>query len=146
MVKIFSFRLTPFFLFILSLQSLALLFSLYVGVLLYQDAVLMNTSTEIAERSAHSGLFLVVLLFILTPAFFYQTRTINHVKKTIREKMSGLATAVITMLLILFVNGSNLDARMFFVAALMSGCIGMLVGQFNFLGKYWRYLIRSGMN
>lgn len=146
MVKIFGFRMTPFFLLILGLQSLALLFSLYVGILLYQDSVLINEPAEIVERSVYSSLFLVMLLSILTPAFFYQTKVISYVKKTIRDKTSSFATAVITMLLIFFVNGSNLDARMFFVAALMSGCIGMLVEQFGLLGKYWRCLIRSGMN
>ena len=146
MVKIFGFRITPFFLLILGLQSLALLISLYVGILLYQDTVLINASADIVERSVYSGLFLIVLLSILTPAFFHQTKVINYVKKTIHDKTSSFAIAVIIMLLILFVNGSNLDVRMFFVAALMSACIGMLAGQFGLLGKYWRCLVRSGMN
>lgn len=70
MVKIFGFRMTPFFLLILGLQSLALLFSLYVGILLYPDTVLINEPAEIVERSVYSSLFLVMLLSILTPAFF----------------------------------------------------------------------------
>jgi hypothetical protein len=43
-----------------ALQSLALLISLYVGVLLYQDTSLVNTSAEIVDRSVYSGLFLMV--------------------------------------------------------------------------------------
>lgn len=146
MVKIFGFRITPCFLFILSLQSLALLISLYIGILLYQDTVLMNESTEVVERSIYSCLFLIMLLSILTPAFFQQTKVINYLKKTIHDKTSSFVIAVVMMLLIFFVNGSYLDVRMFFVAALMSSCIGVLAGQLGLFGKYWRCLIRSGMN
>lgn len=146
MVKIFGFRITPCFLFILGLQSLALLISLYIGILLYQDTILMNGSTEVVERSVYSCLFLIMLLSILTPAFFQQTKVINYLKKTIHDKTSSFVIAVVMMLLIFFVNGSYLDVRMFFVAALMSSCIGVLAGQLGLFGKYWRCLIRSGMN
>jgi len=146
MVKIFGFRITPCFLLIFGLQSLALLTSLYIGILLYQDTVLMNESTEVAERFVYSGLFLIMLLSILTPAFFQQTKVINYLKKTIHDKTSSFIIAVVTMILIFFVNGSYLDTRMFFVAALMSSCVGVITGQFGLFGKYWRCLIRSGMN
>jgi hypothetical protein len=146
MLKIFSFRITPFFLFIVAMQSLALLISLYVGVVLYQDTTLVNASGEIVESAVYSGLFLIVLLSILTPTFFYQTKVISYVKKTIHDKTSSFIIAAITMLIVLLINGSSLDTRMFFVAALVSGGIGILVGQFGLLGKYWRCLVRSGMN
>jgi hypothetical protein len=57
MVKIFGLRITPFFLFILGLQSLALLISLYIGILLYQDTATLSASYELMDRSIYSGLF-----------------------------------------------------------------------------------------
>ena len=146
MVKLFGLRITPFFLLILSLQSLALLLSLYIGMLLYQDALSIEVTNEFIERSFYSGLMLVVLLSVLTPGFFYQAKVISYMKKTIHDKTPSVAIAMVTMLLILFVNGSNLDARILFIAALISACVGMVIGQFGLLGKYWRFLVHSGMN
>ena len=146
MVKLFGLRITPFFLLILSLQSLALLLSLYIGMLLYQDALSIEVTNEFIERSFYSGLMLVVLLSVLTPGFFYQAKVISYMKKTIHDKTPSFAIAMATMLLILSVNGSNLDARILFIAALISACVGMLIGQFGLLGKYWRFLVHSGMN
>ena len=146
MVKLFGLRITPFFLLILGLQTLALLLSLYIGMLLYQDALSIEVTNEFIERSFYSGLILVVLLSVLTPGFFYQTKVISYVKKTIHDKTPSVAIAMVTMLLILFVNGSNLDARILFIAALISACVGMVIGQFGLLGKYWRFLVHSGMN
>lgn len=150
MVKIFGLRITPFFLLILSLQSLALIVSLYIGILLYQDAFAIEASsellTEFDQRSVYSGLFLLILLSVLTPGFFHQTKVINYLKKTMHEKTPTLFISVITMATILFINGINLDARVLFIAALISACVGMIVGQLGLLSKYWRFLVRSGMN
>ena len=146
MVKLFGLRITPFFLLILGLQGLALLLSLYIGLLLYQDTLTIQATNEFIERSFYSGLILVVLLSVLTPGFFYQTKVISYVKKTIHDKTPSVTIAMVTMFLILFVNGSNLDARILFIAALISACVGMVIGQFGLLGKYWRFLVHSGMN
>ena len=146
MVKLFGLRITPFFLLILGLQTLALLLSLYIGMLLYQDALSIEVTNEFIERSFYSGLLLVVLLSVLTPGFFYQAKVISYMKKTIHDKTPSVAIAMVTMLLILFVNGSNLDASILFIAALISACVGMVIGQFGLLGKYWRFLVHSGMN
>lgn len=146
MVKILGLRITPFFLMIIALQSLALLVSLYIGILLYQDTISMGLSTEGVQRSVYSGLFLLLLLSILTPGFFYQTKVITYIKKTIHERTPTIAISIITMLFIMLINGSGMNARMFFISALMSASVGVIAGQFDLLTRYWRFLVRSGMD
>lgn len=146
MFKVFGLRITPFFLFILGLQSLALLLSLYIGLLLYQDSISIEASAEVIEHLLYTGLFLIFLLSILTPGFFHETRVITYMKKTFHEKTLSFVVAAIVMIIILFFNSTGLDARFLFVAALISASIGIIVGQFGLLGKYWRFLIHSGMN
>jgi hypothetical protein len=82
----------------------------------------------------------------LTPGFFYQTKVINYVRKTVHEKSPAVAAAIITIMLILITNSSELDVRTLFIAALLSACVGMIMSQFGLLSKYWRFLIRSGLN
>lgn len=146
MVKILGLRITPFFLIIIALQSLALLLSLYIGILLYQDTNSMGLSTEVIQRLVYSGLFLLLLLSILTPGFFYQTKVITYIKKTIHERTPTIAISIITMLFVLLINGPGMNARMFFISALMSASAGVIAGQFDLLTRYWRFLIRSGLD
>ena len=146
MVKIFGLRITPFFLLIIGLQSLALLVSLYIGILLHRDTVLIGVSDEIIQHSLYSGLLLVLLLSVIAPGFFYQTRVISYIKKTLNEKTATFVIALVTMFSVWLINGSSMDARMLFITALISACVGMIGGQFKLLSKYWRFLIRSGMN
>ncbi|MBL1140675.1 MAG: hypothetical protein D8M62_01435 [Proteobacteria bacterium] len=101
---------------------------------------------ELMDRTFYSGLFLIVLLSILTPGFFYQTRVINHVKKSINEKALGVLGALITMMLILYTHTSGVDSKILFVAALLSAFVGLIISQASLLSKYWRFLIRSGVN
>ena len=146
MIKIFGLRITPFFLLILGLQSLALLLCLYIGIMLYQNANSISINSEIFQHSAYSGLLLIFLLSVLTPGFFYQTKVIGQIKKSLHDRTQALITGAVTMLLILLLNGSNMDIRTLFVVALISASVGMLVGQFGLLRKSWRFLIHSGMN
>lgn len=146
MVKLFGLRITPFFLFILGLECLALLVSIYMGILLYQDTTTTTVSFELMDRSVNSGLLLMLLLSILTPGFFYQTKVISHIKKSVNEKALGLIGALTTMMVILFTNTSGFDPRSIFIAALLSAFVGLLISQASLLGKYWRFLIRSGVN
>jgi hypothetical protein len=146
MVKLFGFRITPFFLFILGLQCLALLVSIYIGVLLYQDTATSSISVDIMDQSIYSGVFLIMLISILTPGFFYQTRVINYVKKSINERALGFIGALVTMTIIMFTNNSGLDSKTLFIAALLSACVGLLINQARLFSKYWRFLVRSGVN
>ena len=128
MVKLFGFRITPFFLFILGLECLALLVSVYLGTLLYKDRT-APISLEIIDNSIYSGLFLVILMSILTPVFFYQTRVINKIKKSLSEKTTGFIGALITMMLIMFTSSSGWDSKTLFIAALLSSCVGLAISQ-----------------
>jgi hypothetical protein len=145
MVKLLGFRITPFFLFILGLECLALLVSFYLGTLLYRDTT-TSVSIEFVDSSIYSGLFLIGLIAILTPGFFYQTKVINNVKKSIRDKAAGFIVALITMVAILFTCSSGLDSKTIFIAAILSACAGLVVNQAGLLRKYWRFLVRSGVN
>lgn len=145
MVKLFGLRITPFFLFILGLECLALLVSIYMGILLYQEST-MSVSLEMIDRSIYSGMFLIVLISILTPGFFYQTRVISKVRKSINGKIGGFIGALTTMLVILFTSNSGLDSKTLFTAALLSACVGLVINQAGLFSKYWRFLVRSGVN
>ena len=146
MVKLFGFRITPFFLFILGLECLALLVSVYIGILLYQDTATTSVSIELIDRSFYSGVFLILLISILTPGFFYQTRVINYVKKSAKENVPGFIGALITVTVILFTNSSGLDSKTLFITALLSAFVGLLINQARLFSKYWRFMIRSGVN
>ncbi len=146
MVKLFGFRITPFFLFIIGLECLAILISIYIGLILYQDTASTTLSIESLDDSMFSGIFLVILLSILTPGFFYQTKVISHIKRTINEKTIGLIGAIITMTVILLTNNSGLDSKTLFISSLLSAFVGLLISQASVLSKYWRFIIRSGVN
>lgn len=146
MVKLFGLRITPFFLFILGLECLALLVSIYIGILLYQDTTTASVSIEFIDQSIYSSLFLIILISILTPGFFYQARVISHVKKSINENAFAFTGALITMAVILFANSSGLDSRTFFIATLLSAFVGLLINQARLFSKYWRFMVRSGVN
>ena len=146
MIKLFGLRITPFFLLIIALQSLALLVATYIGLLMYQNTSSTLASTEITQQSYHLGILLIITISTLAPAFVYQTKVINYLKKTLHEKSFVFFVAVITMFVITLSQGTNLNVRTLFVAALISACVGLVVGQFNLLSKYWRFLVRSGMN
>ncbi|GEM_PF-1562011 len=145
MVKLFGFRITPFFLFILGLECLALVVSIYLGVLLYKDTTTI-IPLESIDHSIYSGLLLIILISILTPGFFYQTRVINKIKKSISEKVTGLIGAVITMMILLYTSSTSLDSKAFFIAALLSACVGLAINQAGLFSRYWRFLVRSGVN
>jgi len=145
MVKLFGFRITPFFLFILGLEFLALLVSAYMGVLLYRVEV-TAVSVELIDRSLYSGLLLIILLSILTPGFFYQTRVINKVKKSANMNVLAVTGALMTMLLLLLTNNSILDSKTLFISALLSAFVGLIISQAGLFSKYWRFLVRSGVN
>ena len=145
MLKLFGFRITPFFFFILSMECLALLVCVYLGMLLYK-----GTPTYVAPESIdsiiYSGMVLLLLISTLTPGFFSQVKVINHIKKTFNEKITGILAASFTMLVIVFSNIENLDAKTIFAAAILSACVGLSITQVGLFGKYWRFLIRSGVN
>jgi hypothetical protein len=145
MVKLFGFRITPFFLFILGLECLTLLVSIYLGALLYEDTTTI-IALESIDHSIYLGLLLVIFMSILTPGFFYQTRVINKVRKSISEKVTGFIVALITMMVILFASSSALDSKTLFIAALSSACVGLAISQTGLFSRYWRFLVRSGMN
>ncbi len=145
MVKLFGFRISPFFLFILGLECLALLVSIYIGTLLYQGKT-VSVSFEMMDRSFYSGVFLILLLSILTPGFFYQARVINNVKKSISCKINGLIGALITMFVLLSTSNLTLDPKSLYLAALLSACAGIIISQTGFLKRYWRFLVRAGVN
>ena len=145
MLKLFGFRITPFFLFILSMECLSLLICIYLGALLYK-----GTGAYVAYDSIdsiiYSGMLLLIVISILTPSFFSQVKVINHIKKTINEKATGVFAALLTMSLIIFANTDSLDAKTVFATALLSACVGLSITQVGLFGKYWRFLIRSGVN
>ena len=127
------------------MECLALLVCVYLGILLYK-----GTPTYVAPNSIdniiYSGIVLLLLISTLTPGFFAQVKVINHIKKTFNEKITGISAALFTMTVIVFSNAENLDAKMVFAAALLSACVGLSVAQVGLFGKYWRFLIRSGVN
>ncbi len=145
MVKLFGFRISPFFLFILGLECLALLVSIYIGTLLYQGKT-VSVSFEMMDRSFYSGVFLILLLSILTPGFFYQARVINNVKKSISGRINGLIGALITMFILLSTSNLTHDPKSLYLAALLSACAGIIISQTGFLKRYWRFLVRAGVN
>tara|TARA_R110002072_G_scaffold3149_6_gene23498 strand:- start:29455 stop:29892 length:438 start_codon:yes stop_codon:yes gene_type:complete len=145
MLKLFGFRITPFFLFILSMECLALLACIYLGVLLYSGTPTYIPSESI-DGIIYSGVVLLLLISFITPGFLSQTKVINHIQKTFNEKIGGVVAAVFTMLLIVFSNSENLEGRTIFAAAILSACVGLSVTQMGLFGKYWRFLIRSGVN
>ena len=71
---------------------------------------------------------------------------INHIKKKYNEKITGVLAAFVMMAVIVFSNTGNLDSKTVFAAAILSACVGLSVTQVGLLGKYWRFLIRSGVN
>jgi hypothetical protein len=146
MVKIFGLRITPFFLFILGLECLALLVSVYLGIMLYQDSTIIPLSFELVDRSVYSGVFLIILLSILTPGFFHQTKVVSHIKKSISDKVYVIIGAIVTMLVIVSTSASALDSKNLFLAALLSAFVGLLINQARSFKKYWRFMIRSGVN
>lgn len=145
MLKLFGFRITPFFLFILSIECLSLLFCAYLGILLYQGPS-AKISSESIDSIIYSGTFLLFLIATLTPGFISQVKVINHIKKTFNEKITGVFAALLTMMIIVFANVENLDAKTIFAASLLSACVGLSITQVGLFGKYWRFLIRSGVN
>lgn len=145
MIKLFGFRITPFFLFILSMECLSLLVCVYLGVLLYRGTPTFVSSDTI-DSIIYSGIVLLLLISLLTPGFFSEANVINHIKKTFNEKIMGFLAALFTMTVIVLSNSENLDAKTVFAAAILSACVGLSVTQVGLFGKYWRFLIRSGVN
>lgn len=145
MVKLFGLRITPFFLFILGMECLALLLSIYLGILLYRGTPEIVT-TESYDQLVDAGVFLLILVSLLTPGFFSQIKIIKKVKKSVNEIALGFTSALLTMLVIVFGNYSNLGTKTIFVAALLSACVGLSVTKLNTLGKYWRFLVRPDVN
>lgn len=58
----------------------------------------------------------------------------------------GVLAALFTMSVIVFSNTGILDEKTVFAAAILSACVGLSVTQVGLFGKYWRFLIRSGVN
>lgn len=145
MIKLFGFRITPFFLFIMSMECLSLLVCFYLGILLYRGTPTF-VSPETIDSILYSGIVLLLLISLLTPGFFSQVNVINHIKKTFNEKIIGFLAALFTMTVIVFSNAEKLDAKTIFAAAILSACVGLCVTQVGLFGKYWRFLIRSGVN
>ena len=145
MVKLFRFRISPFFLFIIGLECLALLLSVYLGILLYKGTP-TSVPLESIDRTIYTGLFLIILISILSPGFFSQVKIINKVNKSINESIMGLVVSLITMSVIVFTSNSSLDSKTLFTAAILSACVGLSVNKVSMLSKYWRFLVRSGVN
>jgi len=145
MMTLFGLRITPFFLFILSLECLAFLVSLYLATLLYQPSTVF-VAIETIDHSIYLTLFLVILISVLTPSFFYQTRVIDKVRKSINGKIYGLIGALVTMSAIFLTSNSGLDSKTLFTAALLSACVGLLISQAALFSQYWRFLVRARIN
>ncbi|MCG8377873.1 MAG: hypothetical protein MI865_00190 [Proteobacteria bacterium] len=145
MIKIFGFRFTPFFLFILSLECLALLVSIYLGILLYKGEV-FSVSDALVDRTFTIAIFLVVLLMILMPVFNIQLEIIHKVKKSVYEYLPGVVVSLSIMSLIVLSNLEKLDAKMLFLSAVLSACAGSIINNFGLIGRYWRLLVRAGVN
>lgn len=127
------------------MECIALFASLYLGTLLYRgesSSILMGTFDTVI----FSAVFLLILISVLTPGFFSQIKVISYMKQTFDQKAAGIIAATITMTLIVISNSGSLDARSVFVAAILSACIGISVTQVSLFSKYWRFLIRSGVN
>ena len=145
MFKLFGFRITPFFFFILSMECLALLISVYLGILLYKGTP-PHVSLEAIDNTIYMGVLLIFLISILTPGFFFQVKVINKIKKSINEKLAGILMAFITMSVIVSSSHSSLDAKTLFIASILCTCIGLSVNKMATLSKYWRFLVRTGIN
>ena len=145
MIKLFGIRISPFFLIILGLECLTLLLSVYIGILLYHNNPEF-VSTETVDRTVPMGLFLFLMLGILTPGFFSQLKIIHNLKKPVSDMVFGLGVGLLTMIAIIFSNYSNLNSRTVFIAVLLSASIGLISAKVTALGKYWRFLVRSGVN
>lgn len=129
----------------MGMECLSLLVCVYLGILLYRGAPTF-VSPETLDSILYSGIVLLLLISLLTPGFFSQVNVINHIKKTFNEKIIGFLAALFTMSVIVFSNTENLDAKTIFAAAILSACAGLSVTQVGLFGKYWRFLIRSGVN
>lgn len=68
------------------------------------------------------------------------------VKNSINEKIIGLIGALVTMLIIVMTRSSGLEPKILFMGALFSACVGLMIIHAGLLTKYWRFLIRSGVN
>jgi len=145
MFKLFGFRITPFFFFILSVECLSLLVCIYLGIILHN-----GTATYVSSGSTniliYFGIFLSIFLFTLTPGILSEVKVMNHIKKTFNDKITGVIAALLTMLLIVFSNADNLEAKTIFAAALLSACVGLTITKVGLLGKYWRSLIYFDVN
>ncbi|MFT5395993.1 MAG: hypothetical protein ACI85N_001182 [Gammaproteobacteria bacterium] len=127
------------------MECLSLLVCVYLGVLLYRGTPTF-VSSETVDSIIYSGIVLLLLISLLTPGFFTHVNVINHIKKTFNEKIMGVLAALFTMSVIVFSNTGNLDEKTVFAAAILSACVGLSVTQVGLFGKYWRFLIRSGVN
>jgi hypothetical protein len=146
MVKILGFRITPFFMFILGMECLALLISVYVGLLLFFNDSPILISFQLMDHSFYMTLLLMILISILTPGFFYQTQVINKINRTITEKRMGFFAAFLAMTIIVLTSNLQVDAKTFFMGILLSACVGLIINNASVLGKYWRFLVRTGVN
>ena len=145
MLKLFGLRITPFFFFILAMECTALLTSLYLGVLLFKGTT-GYVSYASMDSILYSATFLLMVITLITPGFFSQVTVISHLKKTLKDKSLGIISASIAMTVIVFANLGNLDTKTLFAAAVLSGCIGLSTTQVELFGRYWRFLVRSGVN
>jgi len=127
------------------MECLSLLVCVYLGALLYRGTPTFVSSDSI-DSIIYSGAVLLLLISLLTPGFFSQVNVINHIKKKSNEKITGVLAAFVMMAVIVFSNTGNLDSKTVFAAAILSACVGLSVTQVGLLGKYWRFLIRSGVN
>ncbi len=127
------------------MECLSLLVCAYLGILLYSGTPTL-VSPETIDSIIYSGIVLLLLISLLTPGFFSQVNVINHIKKTFNEKITGVLAALFTMTMIVFSNAGNLDGKTVFAAAILSACVGLSITQVGLFGKYWRFLIRSGVN
>ena len=146
MVKIFGFRITPLFLLILGLECIAILLSLYIGVLLYSDKTSAVLSVESVNHTVSLGMFLFMMLAILTIGFFSQVKIINNMKRTANDMILGLGVALLTMVATIFSHIQQLDLTVVFIALLLSVSTGLIVVKLSALSKYWRFLVRTGVN
>jgi len=127
------------------MECLSLLVCVYLGILLYRGTPAVVSPAPV-DSIIYSGIALLLLISLLTPGFFSQVNVINHIKKTFNEKMTGVLAALFTMTMIVFSNAGNLDGKTVFAAAILSACVGLSVTQVGLFSKYWRFLIRSGVN
>ena len=140
-MKLFGFRITPFFLLILGLECLALLLSVCTGIFLYYNATQFVT-TEMVEQTMHMGPVQFIMLLILSPVLFSRVRILYHLLKSIRNVIFGIAISLLTMGVVILTNYSGMNSETVFIAALLSAGIGLVAYKSGLYDKCCYFLFK----